>query len=244
MRSKTIVIVDDDPVFTRILSYRLEKYQFCCESYHTATDALVKLAHQSPPDIVLLDYSLGPNEQSGVDLCRQIKYMMPGVPLVMLTGNDTTQTIVSCLDAGADQYVLKPYVLEELLARIRAVGRVYEKKDDIGRGGDYEDFKLNIFEQTLTTPEGTARLTEKEMAFAELMLKSLGSPLSREYLYSVIYEREFDSLSRNLDMLAVRFRKKLSGITKHYSIKSVRGEGYIMYCRPPNTENNSLDSHD
>lgn len=243
MTRKTIAIVDDDPVFARILAYRLQKYQFICESYNTATDVLVRLGQHPTPDIVLLDYSLGPKEKNGLDLCLRIK-SMTAVPVIMLTGNDNTQTIVSCLDAGADQYILKPYVLEELLARIRAVIRLYEKKEGIGSESDYGDFKLNVLEQNLSTSEGSVRLTDKEMAFAELMLNALGSVVSREYWYRVIYEREFDSLSRNLDVLAGRVRQKLASITKDFSIKSIRGKGYMMYHRPFNTEERRFDSHD
>lgn len=243
MTRKTIAIIDDDPVFARILAYRLKRYQFFCECYNTATDILVRLEQCPTPDIVLLDYSLGPEEKNGLDLCLRIK-TMGSVPVIMLTANDDTQTIVSCLDAGADQYVLKPYVLEELLARIRAVTRLYEKKESLCSESDYGDLKLNILEQNLSTSEGSVRLTDKEMAFAGLMLNSLGTVVSREYLYRVIYEREFDSLSRNLDVLAGRFRQKVASVTKGFSIKSVRGKGYMMYRRPFNTEERNFDSHD
>jgi len=229
----SILVVDDDAIYSRVLCYQLNKHHFDCQSAGTGGEALRLLATKPLPDAILLDYSFGPRNKNGLELCRHIKSQYH-VPLIMLTGNDKVQTVVSCLDAGADQYVVKPYILEELLARLRAAIRMYsDHKVPVQElpSGNAEVVRVDVLEQTLEIEEDRIKLTDKEFALAETLIANMDFPVSRHHLSSVIYEREFDPSNRSLDVLVGRLKRKLLPVTDKLAIKPVRGKGYMIYRR-------------
>ena len=152
----------------------------------------------------------------------------------MLTGESSTSATVSCLYAGANQYVTKPYVLEELLARIHVVLKLEE--DRAGAVSKIENMKLagiklNGRTRTLTGHLCTVNLTERELAVAEVLFAHEGEEIKRDYIFSAVHGRQMRPFSRAVDILVGRFRKKLSSVTDEYLILPTRNAGYRLVQR-------------
>lgn len=182
--------------------------------------------------LVILDYFLGAGTLNGLELCRTIRALTK-TPVMMLTANENTRTIVSCLDAGAAQYMVKPHDIEELTARIRVVIR-----DSSGPGWmaghsapailHMDAPPLDLMNRVLTAGETQVELTEKEDAVLGLLLSNPGQTIARSTLYEVVYGKDLDQPSRAMDVLIGRTRKKLESLDCNITIRSVRGEGYLL----------------
>lgn len=119
--------MDDDPIFTTLIALHLQKEDFDCTVLNEACQAKLRIDPNNNPDIFILDYDLR-SDLTGLDLCRMITSGSNGA-VIMMTVNDTEEAIVSCLDAGAVDYIVKPYRPKELIARIRSTLR--RKNDEI-----------------------------------------------------------------------------------------------------------------
>ncbi len=234
MTTTTALIVDDDEILLRLLKFQLEKHKFNCFVAATSKEA-ERLLSTRHPDIVLLDYDLGPKERTGLELCRSIK-SSNSIPIVMITGNENTRTIVSCLDAGADQYIVKPYILSELLARIRSVMRLYPPRGEQAQLTTfvirYKDLVLDTSVQELRANGRKVALSNKETAVLEQLIANPEQLVSKEHLFSVIYQQEFDPINRTLDVLMGRVRSKLSLLSDNFLLKTIRNNGYIFLRKP------------
>lgn len=169
---------------------------------------------------------------SGLDVCRNIKSRYRA-PVIMLTANSEITTIVSCLQAGADQYVVKPCHIDGLEARIHATIRLYNNSSgSLAATTVVERLKgaltVNWQLRMLTTAAGKfILLTEKEMALFELLV-SENSVLSRERAYASIYESAMPALNRSIDNLVSRLRRKLVALSVGIDIQPIRGGGYLL----------------
>lgn len=227
---KNALIIDDDHFFHQVIKSQLETHDMQCHACKTFSAAREWIAINGKPDIILLDYDLGPGQKSGLDICRQIKAELQ-VPLIMVSGDDRIKTIVACLDAGANQYILKPYALEELLARMRAAFRLYEKSpQELSEPALTEgDISLNTQSGDLVVGNREIRLTDMETAAARELLRQFGATVDRDELCQALYGRDYDPANRSLDVLVGRLRKKMASITDNYQIKNVRAKGYRLY---------------
>lgn len=233
MAEANILIIDDDLLFCKVLRYQLSVRKYDCEYVDSSVRALKRLQREPSPDLILLDYFLGPRDLNGLQLCSQIKSIC-NVPVIMLTANDEVRTTVSCLDAGADQYIVKPYDIEELMARVRAVLRQHASSDrargtaQTSRVLEWEALQLDPLHRTLGAYGNEVPLSEKELAVLSVLMRNPGNPVERSELYSIVYGRDFDSMNRAMDVLVGRSRKKLKLLTDNYRIRSVRGTGYAL----------------
>lgn len=243
---KKVLIIDDDHFFHQVIKSQLQTHDLECHTCKTLSAAKDWLDNHGKPDIILLDYDLGPGQKSGIDICRQIKADM-SLPLIMVSGDDRIQTIVACLDAGADQYILKPYALEELLARMRAAFRLYDRTEEeqgeplLGEG----TISLNTQSGDLIIGDTQVRLTDMEIAVTRLLLRHFGGMTDRDELCQTLYGRDFDPANRSLDVLVGRLRKKIAAISSDYAIKNVRGKGYRLHrsaIRSKNSANGKIAS--
>ena len=127
MAEANLLIIDDDLLFCKVLRYQLGVRKYDCEFVDSSVQALKRLQHSPPPDLILLDYFLGPQDLNGLQLCSQIKSICT-VPVIMLTANDEVRTTISCLDAGADLQpwlrVLLPIWAEDLWLHARVAGAI------------------------------------------------------------------------------------------------------------------------
>lgn len=233
MKKRSVLIVEDDFVFAKALFLHLQKEGYTC-TLESDIDAVVELMEKGPiPDIFILDYELG-SSMNGLDICRLIKSRVQR-PVIMLTGNESEEITVRCLDAGADQYLVKPYKKNELLARIRTAMRSYSLKleqETQEKFADSAPLLLDKARRTISDGYRSVLLTEKETLLLEFFLGNIGVELSRETMHFALYGSKPELFSRNIDVLVGRVRKKLQTLAAPYSINHLRSFGYVMHKAP------------
>ena len=217
-----LLIVEDD-----IFLADLYKTKFLDNGYsaQAASDgvAALNVIEKSLPDLVVLDLGL-PN-MSGEAVCMEIRKKYPELPVIILTAKDSISDIVHGLDLGADDYITKPFIADELLARIKA--RLRQRSDSQSRL-KIADLELDM--KTLEVQRGrkTISLTPKEFKLLEYLLKNTGRILTREMILNRIWLYSPDIETRVVDVYMGYLRKKIdSGFNKKL-IKSVRGFGYMI----------------
>ena len=230
----TIVIVDDDKFFCQVVEKTLIRRKFNCISVSSLAGDINLIDEKKAINnikLFILDLNIE-NELDGLDLCRKIRTATE-IPVVILTGNDKTKTVVKCLEAGANQYVVKPFKSDEFVARINAAisnSRIIERK--------YKDSSLNVIKagnisintrtRELFDNGKTLKLTEKETLLMSLLMQNFDENISRERISLVIYGAEQNVMSRNIDMVVARLRNKINRNQVPISIVQVRGYGYKL----------------
>lgn len=238
---KLIVIVEDDPLYGRVLNYQLGGLGYQCKLINSGTAFLEYLPDSQLPELFIFDYFLGPDEPTGLTLCRRVRSFCD-VPVILLTGNNKLETLVSCLKAGADDYIVKPCDIRELDARIisslrRETTSDTDRKQNMDLRLD-DVLTLKWQEQTLCNQEGRQiPLTEKEFGLLELFAGTLDGYLDRDSAFQVLYGYDLQPANRSVDVLVSKLRKKLAGLDPCYRIKPVRGKGYLLFrASDANTE--------
>lgn len=238
MKKKLICILDDDELSALFLQRQLERRRYFCIAFSNSLDFFAWLESGAAPGLIILDYFLGNERCCGLDVCVRVKAEL-GVPVIMLTGDCRTRTIVDCLNAGADQYVTKPYNIDELVARIGVVFRLCEGKGEKFRPHEIlsSGIRVNWDERRLSTAHGCeVSLTEKELALLALFLASDEAYVDRERAFSTIYGLEREPLNRAIDVLISRLRKKLVLLGDAMDIVTVRGGGYFLVLSSAKSE--------
>lgn len=215
-----ILIVEDDKNIREFLVDSVNENGYSALSTGDGAKA-IKMVKNSKPDLIILD--LGLENIAGETVCEEVKKMHPTLPIIILTAKNSTREIVHGLDIGADDYISKPFVIDELLARIRT--RLKQK----------DDSKLEIADLTLdnarceVSRDGKLiQLTAKEFKLLEYLIINQGSVLSRETILDHIWLYSPEIESRVVDVYIGYLRKKIdSGFDKKL-IRSVRGFGYTI----------------
>ncbi|SMB99297.1 two component transcriptional regulator, winged helix family [Thermanaeromonas toyohensis ToBE] len=216
-----ILIVDDDEKITSLLR-RILLY----EGYEVliAGDGYTALAlATNQPDLIILDLMLP--DLDGIEVCKRIR-QQSDVPILMLTARDETADRVLGLDSGADDYLVKPFALEELLARIRALLRRHRASEkEILR---YADLTLNTATREAQRGNRVFQLTAKEYELLELFLRHPRQVLTREELMTKIWGYDYSGESNVLDVYIGYLRSKLEAGGEPRLIHTVRGVGYVL----------------
>ncbi len=237
MTKNTILSVDDDENLQTVMSHYLESegYQVICA---TNGQALKDKLEAAKPHVVLLDLLLP--DMDGFTLLGYIRSRF-SYPVIVVSGkSDTTEKVV-CLEMGADDYMTKPFELRELSARIKAVLRRAEEKnnskstanEDGRQQGDvvcFGPWTLSRAKMQVYNGDGEAAdLTTGEFKLLDTLVRAQGRVLSRDVLYDVTRESDYDSYDRAVDIQIGRLRKKLGDDPKEPAyIKTVRGAGYMF----------------
>lgn len=229
---KKIMVVDDDTIYCRVLDYQLKSRGFNVVTSTSVESFMEAIKTSDLPDLFLLDYSLGENQPTGLELCRKVKSYF-NRPVIMITGNDKVDTLVSCLSAGADQYIVKPCDIRELEARIHATLRnspaERTQSNDVLELSIDKNIILNWAKECLVHRDGRkVSLTQKEIALLEIFLKEPNRYIEKRQAFYQIYAFEMDPMNRTIDLLVSRLRKKLKSLDNSYQIKSLRGHGYVI----------------
>jgi DNA-binding response OmpR family regulator len=220
-------------VFGEILCAGLHKNAFTTKRFDTVDAFLKNLGSISanPVDLFIIDFHLDKPSINGLDLCRRIK-SKGAYPVIMLTGEDDVETTVACLYAGAEQYVTKPYELDELVARIHVVLKGWARAavSYLESSGDAEKLTLTLQgrSRVLSCGDKETKLTQREVSLAESLLGSMGIEMEREHIYFAIFGRAMEPFSRAVDILVARLRKKLKLVTDDYVIIPTRNSGYML----------------
>ncbi|GAA2970362.1 DNA-binding response OmpR family regulator [Microbacterium terrae] len=213
----TILIVEDEPRIASFVSRGLESAGYATLLIEDGADAL-ELALRGDADLMLLDVGLP--TMDGFEVLRALRSRGSAMPVIMLTARSSTRDTVDGLDAGANDYVPKPFTFEELLARVRS--RLRESVPSAGVSVAHDDVVLDILARRASVAGREVELSAREFALAEQFLRNPGRVLTREQLLSSVWGLEFDPGSNVVDVYVRYLRGKLG--TEH--IVTVRGAGY------------------
>ncbi|NOU48328.1 MAG: response regulator transcription factor [Bacteroidales bacterium] len=217
-----ILIVEDETSIANFLNEGLTEEGFAVDVADNGKIGLqLALDNISEYDVILLDWMLpGLN---GIEICRSIRKENKTVPIIFLTAKDTVDEAVFGLEAGANDYIRKPFSFEELLARIRVLMRRNENETVVFSTGDLE---LDIDKHTLTKNGKPIELTQKEFALFEYLLRNKGKVSRRTRIIEKVWDIHFDYDNSVIDVYINALRKKLDEPGKNSVITTVRGIGY------------------
>lgn len=215
-----IIVVEDDADVRELLRNFLSQAGYLVRTAEDGIKAL-KLIEKVVPDLILLDLNL-PNMKGEV-VCREIKKDYPEIQVIMLTARGTTSDVVQGLSLGADDYITKPFDMDEVLARVKARLRNWTTTDATLKAGD-----LTYNPKTLLVTRGgnEISLTPQEMRILEYLLINKGQVLTREMILSRLWKTNPDIETRVVDVYIGYLRKKIDADAEKKLIHSVRGFGY------------------
>jgi two-component system response regulator MprA len=218
-----ILVVDDDPAVSGALQRALKLEGYEVELAGDGPGALEALALR-PPDAVILDIGLPTID--GLDVCRRIRAAGDDTPVLMLTARDAIDDRVHGLDAGADDYLVKPFALAELLARLRALLR--RRHDDASEALHFADLSLDPVTREARRGERLFPLTRIEFDLLELFLRHPRQVLTRELILDRVWGYTFDSGTNSLAVYVGYLRRKTEEGGEPRLIHTARGVGYVL----------------
>jgi two-component system response regulator MprA len=221
-----VLVVDDDPQIREALTRALELDDYRVSTASNGVKALEAVtAHR--PDVMVLDVMMP--YVGGLDVCRTLRSRKDRLPILVLTARDEVGDRVAGLDAGADDYLTKPFALEELRARLRALLRrtTPEEGDDTAIL-EYDDIMLDPAAHTARRGERPIDLTRTEFALLELLLRNAGRPLPRETIMDRVWGWESEPTSNSLEVFVGYLRRKTEADGEPRLIHTVRGVGYVL----------------
>ena len=219
-----LLLVEDSLQLNKALSTVLKRNSFVVDSAFDGEEALIFL-DQYKYDVIILDIMLP--KVNGLEVLKRARSKKINTPIIMLTAKSTTEDKILGLDLGADDYLPKPFNVEELLARIRALLRrkpAYDESEVL----DFEDLELDINTLTLATKEDKVTLMNKEMQIMTLLMKAKGNVVSLETISKNAWDIESYSTSENVWVFISYLRKKIEKIKSNVKIKSIRYQGYYL----------------
>ncbi|QOL80128.1 phosphate regulon transcriptional regulator PhoB [Pseudooceanicola spongiae] len=222
----TVLVVEDEPAQREVLAYNLEAEGFKVSRAENGEEAML-LVQEIAPDIIVLDWML-PN-LSGIEVCRQLKMRAEtrGVPIIMLSARSEEFDRVRGLETGADDYVVKPYSVIELMARVRAQLR-RTRPASMGERLEYEDIMLDAETHRVMRDGQELKLGPTEFRLLSTFMEKPGRVWSREQLLDRVWGRDIYVDTRTVDVHIGRLRKALCTHGGDDPLRTVRGAGYAL----------------
>lgn len=222
----TVLVVEDEQAQREVLAYNLEAEGFRVTRAENGEEALM-LVDEDAPDIIVLDWML-PNV-SGIEVCRQLKMRSNtrGVPIIMLSARSEEVDRVRGLETGADDYVVKPYSVIELMARVRAQLR-RTRPSTVGERLEYEGIILDSETHRVTREGNVLKLGPTEFRLLTTFMEKPGRVWSREQLLDRVWGRDIYVDTRTVDVHIGRLRKALCQHGGSDPLRTVRGAGYAL----------------
>jgi two-component system response regulator MprA len=218
-----VLVVDDEPQLRRALERALKLEGYEVDLAADGEEAL-RTVGTGPLDAIVLDVLMP--KLDGLEVCRELRARGDEVPILMLTARDAVQDRVDGLDAGADDYVVKPFALEELLARLRALLR--RMNGDGAEALSYADLTLNPATREVRRGERAIELTKTEFALLEHLLRHPRLVLTRSQLFEAVWGYDFGPRSNSLEVYIGYLRRKTEEGGEPRLIQTVRGVGYSL----------------
>lgn len=218
-----ILLVEDERDAAHMLAKGLREHSHAVDVAYDGDDALERVA-VNDYDLLVLDVMLP--RRGGLDVCRDMRRAGSTTPILMLTARDSVESRVAGLDAGADDYLTKPFAFDELLARVRALGRRMPAiRPDVITAGD-----LSIDTRAKTVARGgqPIDLTAKEYALLEFLAQRQGEVVDRAAIAEHVWDDTFDPFSNLIEVYVQRLRRKLEAGGGSRVIYTRRGQGYIL----------------
>jgi two-component system response regulator MprA len=223
--SSYIAIVDDDGAIRTALGRALRMENYDVELFEDGASALKSIQLRAP-DAIVLDLQLP--DIDGLEICRRIRRAGDATPILMLTARDAVNDRVEGLDVGADDYLVKPFDLAELLARLRALLR----RSSVAEGDEtvlrFEDLTLNPYTREVQRASRSIELTKIEFDLLELFLQHPRQVLTRDQILDLVWGYNFDSGTNSLAVYIGYLRRKLEENSEARLIQTVRGVGYAL----------------
>jgi DNA-binding response OmpR family regulator len=217
-----IFLAEDEAAIARFLKEGLEEEGFAVDLATNGRDALeMAMINLNEYDIILLDWMMP--GVSGIEICRSIRKENKDIPIIFLTAKDTVDDTVFGLEAGANDYLKKPFAFEELLARIKVLLRNKTGEQTIFQTGD---IVLDTDAHIVTKNGQAIELTQKEFALLEYLLRNKGKVSRRSRIIEKIWDIHFDKDTSVIDVFINSLRKKLDTKGKESFIQTIRGVGY------------------
>ncbi|GGJ60902.1 DNA-binding response OmpR family regulator [Anoxybacillus voinovskiensis] len=219
-----LLVIEDEEGLAEFLELELRYEGYEVDVAHDGRSGL-DLAIKNDYDVILLDLMLpGLN---GVEVCRRLRNEKE-TPIIMLTARDSVMDRVMGLDSGADDYVVKPFAIEELLARIRVILRREEKREAKPPLLTFKDLELDIESRVLKRGKELIELTNKEFELLLTFMRNINRVLTREMLLDQVWGYDYAVETNVVDVYVRYLRNKLNAEDKEQYIQTVRGVGYVM----------------
>jgi two-component system response regulator MprA len=230
-----VLVVDDEPAVREALGRTLRFEGYDVELASDGAEALGALSERRP-DMIVLDVMMP--RLDGLEACRRLRAAGDTLPVLMLTARDGVGDRVAGLDAGADDYLVKPFALEELLARVRALLRrsmiVNTASGAARRPLRYADLSLDPVTREVRRGDRVLELTRTEFALLEVFLRHPRQVLTRSTLFEQVWGYDFGASSNSLDVYIGYLRRKLEAGGAHRLLHTIRGVGYVLReAEPP-----------
>jgi len=218
-----ILVVDDDRRLCAIIKRGLLEEAYAVDLAYDGEEGEY-LAEVNPYDLIILDIML-PNKD-GIEVCRELRAKKINTPILMLTAKDTVEDRVTGLDTGADDYLVKPFAFNELLARVRALLRreAMSKSPELRVG----DLTLNTLTRQVWRGQRLIELTAKEYVILEYFMRHPNVVVTRTMVEEHAWDYDFDSLSNLVDVYIRRLRRKIDNEGEDSLIQTLRGAGYRL----------------
>lgn len=218
-----ILVVEDEKKIASFIKRGLKEERYVVDTADTGQDGLF-LAEVNPYDLIILDIMLPGID--GISLCRQLRENKLEAPVLMLTARSNTRDKVLGLDAGADDYLTKPFAFEELLARVRALLR--RKKAEKTPQLKTADLELDQITHRVARSGKDIPLTAKEYALLEYLMLNANQIVTRTMISEHVWHEDFDSFTNVIDVYITYLRNKIDKGFKRKLIHTIRGTGYIL----------------
>lgn len=210
MNAATILVVDDEPQIRRVLRSTLSSRGYVILDAKTGEEG-IELVRKDKPDLVLLDVNMP--GMGGLEACREIR-RGSNAPIIMLTVRNAERDKVAALDAGADDYVVKPFGIEELLARVRAALRRHGVTEVL-RPLETKDLCVDFESRTVRARGEDVHLTPKEFEVLKLLIENQGKPLTHRRLLQAVWGPDYGEVTENLRVVINQLRKKIETDSTH-----------------------------
>ena len=223
-----ILVVDDEPAVQNALSRALALERYQVAQAVDGREALERLG-AAPFEVVILDISMPYID--GLEVCRRLREGGDRTPVLMLTAREDVDDRVAGLDAGADDYLVKPFALRELLARVRALLRRASEEDEQDNALAFEDLRLDRLAHEAWRGDRKLQLTRTEFLLLEMFLRHPRQVLTRSAIFEHVWGYDFGSTSNSLGVYMGYLRRKTEDGDEPRLLHTVRGVGYVLRGR-------------
>jgi DNA-binding response OmpR family regulator len=223
-----ILVVEDDSRVADLVGRTVREGGWAADLVANGTGALAAMS-KSEYDLAVVD--IGLPDLTGLELCRRWRAAGNQTPILMLTARNALSDRVTGLDAGADDYLAKPFAAEELLARLRALAR--RPPSALTPVLHYDDLEVDPAAHSASRGGRRIRLTTREFAFLEFAMRHPGRLLTRSLILNHVWDDNFEPVANAVDVLVGRVRRKLEAGGARPLIHTIRGSGYVLGEREP-----------
>jgi DNA-binding response OmpR family regulator len=221
--TERILLIEDDPKLAKFIESELSLEGYCVTVAYNGMDGLT-MTRDAQPDLLILDWMLP--GISGLDLCLRLRKTGVQVPIIMLTAKDEVPDRVAGLNAGADDYVTKPFSIEELLARVKArLRRTHAEEPDVL---EFEDLTLNRLTREVYRGTKLIELTAKEFDLLEFLIRHPRQVIARDRILEQVWGYDFMGESNIIEVYIRALRIKLESSNPKRLLHTVRGVGYVL----------------